>query len=186
MGSSETVPGTQRINAFLLRCSETLASLADDPVAVEAASRFAQALDRSTSKTYEPSWLPALDSIDLVDPSPLAQDFAALAPALPWMPTVRASDDGADFALAPLNSTLDLGELTAGIMYVRPGRQYPLHQHPPQELYLTISGEARWRFGGHEDFRPIGPLSILYNHPNDRHSAIAGSTPLVALYLLWS
>ena len=185
MGSTETAPRAHRINAFLLSCSDTLA-MADDPVAVEAASRFAHALDHSAPKAYEPSWLPALDSIDLVDESPLAQGFAALAPVLPWIPTVRATDGGTDFALAPLNSTLDLGELTAGIMYVRPGRQYPLHQHPPQELYLTISGQARWRFGGHENFRPIGPLNTLYNHPNDYHSAIAGSTPLVALYVLWS
>ena len=186
MASAETESREQRILSFLTNCSTTLTSLANEPESVEGAERFAEALEHSTPKDYAPAWLPALDSIDRFDDSPLSKDFAALAPLLPWIPTMRATDGGTDFALAPLNTTLELGELMAGIMYVRPGRQYPLHQHPPQELYLTISGEARWRYGGHENFRPIGPMTTLYNHPDDYHSSIAGATPLVALYLLWS
>jgi mannose-6-phosphate isomerase-like protein (cupin superfamily) len=119
-----------------------------------------------------------------VNDTPLARTFAAVARLLPWTPTIRADDGGTDFALAPLQTVRNLGDLTVGIMYVKPGRQYPLHHHPPQELYLTISGEARWRFG-HDDFRLVGPGVTLYNHPDDHHSAIASETPLVALYVLW-
>ncbi len=79
-----------------------------------------------------------------------------------------------------------MGDLTVGIMYVAPGRQYPLHHHSPHELYLTIAGHADWRFGGHDDFRSIGPDSTMYNRPGDLHSAIAGDTPLVAFYVLWN
>ena len=50
-----------------------------------------------------------------------------------------------------------MGELTVGIMYVAPARQYPLYHHSPHELYLTIAGQADWRFGGNDDFRPIRP-----------------------------
>ena len=70
-------------------------------------------------------------------------------------------------------------------MYIRATTQYPVHNHPPQELYLTISGEAQWRFGGNDDFRPVGLGSTIYNNPNDYHSAIAGPAQVVALSVLW-
>ena len=70
-------------------------------------------------------------------------------------------------------------------MYVDQGCTYPLHNHPPQELYLTISGVARWRFGGSEELVKIQPNMTLYNHPSDLHAVEAGDTPLVALYVLW-
>lgn len=182
--------------AFLSRCSAELTAQAaslstgetQNPSASqisEGAAAFAEALEQSTALDFEPTWLPSLDTIDAVDDSDLARSFVEIAPLLAWVPTFRSTDDGRDFALAPLGAARDLGDLTVGVMYVRPGAHYPLHQHTPQELYLTLSGQARWRYGGNTDFRPLGPKATLYNHPNDLHSAIAGETPLVALYVLW-
>jgi quercetin dioxygenase-like cupin family protein len=91
--------------------------------------------------------------------------------------------------LAETNTNLermfDLGELTVGVMYVAPGCCYPLHAHPPHELYITLAGYGEWRYGGHDGFRTVAPDAVLYNHPGDLHSAVAGTTPLVALYVLW-
>ena len=182
--------------AFLGRCSveltaqATTSSVAEAPnpsasQIAEGAAAFSEALERSTALDFEPAWLPSLDTVTAVDDTDLALAFVEVAPLLPWVPTFRSTDDGHDFALAPLTSVRDLGDLNVGLMYVRPGAQYPLHQHPPQELYLTLSGQARWRYGGNTDFRSLGPKATLYNHPNDLHSAIAGETPLVALYVLW-
>lgn len=186
----------ERILAFLRRCStELTAQAADSAIAEvpnpsaaeisEGAAALAAALERSVAVEFEPSWLPCLDTVDAVDDSDLAQAFVDVAPLLQWVPTFRSADEGQDFALAPMATARDLGDLNVGLMYVRPGAQYPLHNHPPQELYLTLSGQAQWRFGGNTDFQPLGPASTLYNHPNDLHSAIAGETPLVALYVLW-
>ncbi len=175
-----------RVAEFLSACSTSLTALASEPDHTAGAGALADALEQSQPRSFDAGWLPALDdTIDLVDDEPLAQSFVELAPLLPWTATKRATDDGADFALSPLNKVRDFGEVMVGIMYVRPGKQYPLHNHSPQELYLTISGQAEWRFGGHEHFQPMGPGRTLYNHPNDLHSAIAGPTPLVALYVLW-
>lgn len=176
----------QAILDFLQACADEMAALATDPPAADGAKALSQALAQSTPLAFEPCWLPALDSIDLVDDTPLARAFASLARSLPWTPTMRATDGGVDFALAPLDTVRQLGDLTVGIMYVRPGQQYPLHHHSPQELYLTLSGQARWRYGGHDDFRPLGPGATVYNHPDDLHSSIASDTPLVALYVLWN
>lgn len=181
---------TTVIDAFLADCSRTLTDRAgtatiEQAAAEEGATALATALDAVTSRDFEPSWLPALDTIDQVDDTDLARRFTTVARDLPWVPTPRATDGGTHFALSPINEARELGDVIVGLMYVAPGEQYPLHRHRPQELYLTLSGTARWRFGGNEDFAPIGPLETIYNHPNDLHSAVAGDTPLLALYVLW-
>lgn len=185
LGSSPA-SGESRIRAFLHECAARLTAAADTPPKAEGAAALASALAVSTPLAFEPRWLDALDTVHSVDPSPLGRRFVDVAPLLPWTPTQRATDGGVDLALAPLERVRDMGDLTVGIMYVRPGRQYPLHQHPPHELYLTIAGRADWRFGGHHGFRSIGPASTIYNRPGDLHSAIAGDTPLVAFYVLWN
>ncbi len=186
--SGASLPGADgeaRILSFMEACSRALLASAGAPPAADGAAALAAALGTSTPLSFEPRRLDALDTIDAVDPTPLGRQFVDVASLLPWAPTQRADDGGVDLALAPLELVRDLGGLVAGIMYVRPGRQYPLHHHPPHELYLTIAGRAEWRYGGHAGFEVIGPGATIYNHPHDLHSAIAGDTPLVAFYVLW-
>ena len=148
----------------------------------------------STPLPYQPGSVPIVDTTVAripTDPAagagPLAADLVAVTPLLPWVPTFRATDGGTEFALALFDQMRDLGGLTAGLMWVGPGRQYPLHHHPPQELYLTLTGAARFRWGGAEELRPVEPDQTLYNHPDDWHTSIAGpDAPFVALYLTWS
>ena len=178
--------GEERVRGFWNDCAERLIARVETPAAAEASTAFAQALSGSTPLQFEPRWLEALDTLKLLDPTPLGERFVDVAPLLHWEPTSRADDNGADFALANVGQLRDAAALTAGIMFVRAGRQYPLHHHPHEhEVYLTIAGHANWRFGGHEDFRTIDPDTTIYNHPGDLHSAIAGDTPLVAFYVLW-
>ncbi len=194
---------------FLRRCHHRLAEVAAGDgapaQAIEGTAALAGAIDRAAEAGpidgAAPSWLPALDSLAILatraeaateeraagpapDPS-LVTDLIALAPDLSWVPTHRATDGGTELALAPLDRLIDLGETIVGLMYVGPGATYPLHQHPPQELYLTIAGQGRWRYGGNDHFESVGPDRTLYNHPGDLHSAIAGPLPVVALYVLW-
>jgi mannose-6-phosphate isomerase-like protein (cupin superfamily) len=173
------------IHAFVASCANRLSALADRPPAATGAAAFARTVAHSTPLSFAAGWLPALDTATAVDPTPLGRQFVELAPLLPWEPTFRTDDRGAHIALAPLNRVFDFGELTVGLMYVAPGHVYPLHAHPPNELYLTIAGRGEWRFGGHDEFRSIEADTALYNRPGDPHSARAGDTPLVALYVLW-
>ena len=178
------------VAAFLAACSHALTRASVDPASRAGARVFADALARSTATpdAYEPGWLPALDTVDRLDPeseNPLAPRFAAAASLLPWIPSPRSDDGGATMALSPIDQTRDFGGITVGMMYLAPGVQYPLHSHPPQELYLTVAGTARWRYGGHDGLRTVGPGRAVYNHPDDLHTAIAGDRPLVALYVLW-
>ena len=174
------------IDVFVSECTERLLERVDAPAAVAGANAFASVLAASAPLDFEARSVTALDTLHLVDTAGLGARFVEVAPLLPWIPTQRADDGGVDLALAPLELTRDVGGFVPGLIYVRPGRQYPLHAHPPHEVYLTISGQAEWRWGGHDDFRPVGPDTTLYNHPRDLHSVIAGDTPLVAFYVLWT
>ncbi len=173
------------VHSFLCACADRLSALCTTGPTVTGATQFAAAIARSSPLTYEPTWLPALDTITSVDGTALGTLFVELAPHLPWEPTTRAEDGGTDFAFVEIDQVRTMDGVRAGLMYIRPGRLYPLHSHPPHEVYLTIAGTAQWRYGGHDDHRSVGPDATIYNHPNDDHSVIAGETPLVALYVLW-
>lgn len=201
LGSGSAAARTIR---FLDRCRhqmelvEPAATTERDDV-IAGAAALGAAIDRATRsapKDHAPAWLPVLDSIDRLgpaaspadDPAPvgdLTADLVTLAPDLTWVPTHRATDGGTELALAPLDHMFDLGGTIVGLMYIGPDATYPLHSHPPQELYLTITGQGRWRYGGNEHHEAIGPNRTLYNHPGDLHTAEAGSLPVVALYVLW-
>ena len=186
----------EAILGFLSHCHRTLAELTDgrpaDAPERRGTDALGAAIERATPRAFEPSSVPVLGTASQVHPQPaaptaaLARAFTELADDLRWVPTRRATDGGTRLALAPFDEMLDLGETVAGLMYVGPGATYPLHHHPPQELYLTIAGNGRWRYGGADDHRPVGPGEALYNHPDDLHSSTAGEDePIVALYVLW-
>lgn len=188
-----------RILSFMTRCAERLVERAADPgAAPEAAAgarAFQAAVTASTPLTVEPGSVPVVDAtVGRIDTGPaggpLAADLVAVTPLLPWVPTFRATDGGTEFGLALFDKLRDLGGVTAGLMWVGPGCQYPLHHHPPQELYLTLTGRARFRWGGADDLRPVEPDATLYNHPDDWHTSIAegdahDGAPFVALYVTW-
>ncbi len=178
----------RRVRSFLRHCQRRMEAVAAGGKAVEGAAALADAIDGAAPRDPAPTpvRLPVLDSLDrLTGADPLERAFLDLAPILPWIPTPRASDGGTELALAPLDRVLDLGDTVVGIMCVGPGATYPLHHHPPQELYLTIAGEGRWRYGGAVGDETVGPGRTLYNHPGDQHRATAGPLPVVALYVLW-
>lgn len=180
---------------FLSQCSEQISALAHSTELQSGAVAFAACLE---SIEYLPS--DQAQPYDGEDRIPVASSClagmgssplgAAVQPArdcLPWIPSHRMTDGGTEAALAPLNHILDFDThgVTAGLLLVGPGYQYPLHNHPPQELYLTISGTGDWRFGGADGLVSVAAGQLLYNHPNDLHQLVAGDEAVLALYVLW-
>lgn len=149
------------------------------------AAAFAKQLTAATIIEREPSAVPVAELLPQAPESRLLTAALAAAAETPWIVSPRMSDGGTEGALAPLNEVRDLGDLTCGLLALRPGGVYPLHSHPPQELYLPIADGGTWRFGGAPEFRSLESDELVYNHPNDIHSVVAGDTPLLALYVLW-
>ena len=146
---------------------------------------FAAALEASERVEGERSSIPVAEHLGDGASSGLLAMAQAAAPELSWVPSTRLDDAGTEAGLAPLNDVRTLPGTQCGLMLLRPHGTYPLHSHPPQELYLPISGSGQWRFGGSTEFRALGPDELVYNHPNDVHSVVAGQEPLLALYILW-
>ena len=174
-----------KIRTWLISAADSAISLPSKAVAKEGALRLRSAIDRAVPIPYEPQKQGALQSLGDVCDTPRAREFAELAGSLRWVESERWNDRGKERALCVLSDAFDLPGLEVGIMYVDSGCAYPIHNHPPQEVYLTISGTAQWRYGGSKTLVDVRPDSVLYNHPFDLHTVQAGDSPLVALYVLW-
>ncbi|MDG2112621.1 MAG: dimethylsulfonioproprionate lyase family protein [Actinomycetota bacterium] len=151
----------------------------------EGAELFGNRVRSAPALPFAPRSLAVLRAAHTVDDTPLGERFASLAQHLPWSMSPRWDDGGRERGLCVVGDMFELDDVAAGLVYLDGGGRYPEHWHRPQELYLTVAGAGRWRFGGATDFVEVAPGSTLYNHPNDRHAIVAGPTPLVAMYVLW-
>ena len=63
-----------------------------------------------------------------------------------------------------------------------PETQYPDHRHPPEEIYIVLSG-GQWRQADGAWHEP-GIGGLVYNPPNIVHAMRATNHPLLALWFL--
>lgn len=118
----------------------------------------------------------------------VARALATLEPSLAWYR--RAGRDGDDPAFRDGHANAfvlgdgGLGGATAavGVSLVAPGVRYPDHRHPPEELYLVLSG-GWWRHGDSDWFEP-GVGGTVHNVPHIVHAMRAGDAPLLAIWCL--
>ena len=170
------------LDEFLRGCAREIqrrAGLADefgDELRV-GAEAFSDALDGASYQSCELTTVPATRHLAGID-------SAAALSRVPWAASTRLDDNGSAVALGLVDQVCDLGAVSCGLMLLAPGVAYPEHHHSPAEIYLPINGDGTWRFGGHADYRTLAEDELVYNQPNDVHSAVAGAEPLVALYVL--
>lgn len=183
-------PAPISVVSFLTDCSVEISrrvSLrpADAPTLRDGTDRFAEAIGGLTALTHDRSSVPVQACLGELEPSALSRAFGAASEEVAWIPSHRMTDQGTEAALAPLSDQFDFGDLIVGMVLLAPGCRYPEHNHPPHEVYLPISDDGAWRFGGAQDYVELEPDALVYNHPNDQHGIIAGERPLLALYVLW-
>ena len=172
---------------YLRECEAAMADAADTSTTRNGVRAFAQALETAALVTIERTsapHLPVLESTGRLT-TDLGRRLHDIADHLPWRPSPRTADDGSETAICELGQCIDLGDLRAGLTLLDARCTYPTHNHPPQELYLTISGTGWWRYGGATDEVEVAAGRVIYNHPFDWHSMTAGDEPLLALWVLW-
>lgn len=134
-------------------------------------------------------WLaPALTTAATGPRAGLAAAFAALADRLVWVPSTRQGGT-ADFALRNANGGLvgqqgyeQRGDLWIGATAMAPNTEYPLHSHPPEEVYLSLSPGEWWNEG--MEWTDPGPRGAIYNPPGIGHRMRSGAAPFLALWFL--
>ena len=119
--------------------------------------------------------------------------LAALDPQITWYGREGLVSERPDFAERHALTTLVgpqerpgvlevRADVLVGISLVAPETPYPDHHHPPEELYLALTG-GEWRQDLGPWFAP-GPDGIVYNAPNTLHGMRALAEPQLALWCL--
>lgn len=67
-----------------------------------------------------------------------------------------------------------------GLTLIAPFTRYPLHHHPAVELYLVLSGTARWTAAGR--VRAVEPLGLVLHPSGVLHAMETSAEPLLAAY----
>jgi len=178
-----------RIRAYLASCAAAIVNAVDnDPIrqlALNGSRQLQHALRHAEPLEFVPTTVPVMESLALVRDGLMIDEFKQIAEHLPWKPSFRSDDDGHEMALASINDVFDLGDVVCGFIFVGADCRYPEHQHDPQELYLTLSEGALWRFGGHDHYQRLNSGRVIYNKPWDLHGVRAEKCPSLALYVLW-
>lgn len=121
----------------------------------------------------------------------LADAFAVIAPQLDWKIRAGAERQGEPFLNDHANATI-IGleglerrrDVWIGVSLMAPHTQYPDHRHPPEEIYVVLSG-GLWRQAS-EPWHEPGIGGLVYNPPNVVHAMCATEQPLLALWCLWT
>lgn len=166
-----------------------------------AATRIFAALREwaGTKSDAAPEILPvckALDTaLDLAGQGPapiprLASALAKLAPELVWRRRKNADKESRKFFDGHANALIVGAEgmesredVMVGISLMAPHVRYPDHQHPPEEVYVSLAGGAWWK-EGREWHRP-GSGGLVYNKPGVLHAMATEEDPLLAVWCLW-
>ena len=182
----------------LLPClaESTAASLSDRAfVAAFAAALAAPGVPSARQAGDRPEALAHLDAAvaGLADASPslrrLGAALAAVVPLLPWSKRSHQGPDAARFAAGHGNALIvgrhgaeERDDIALGLSLMAPRIRYPDHSHPPDELYLVLSG-GEWRRGD-EDWVEPGIGGTVRNQPGVVHAMRSGERPLLAIWAL--
>jgi quercetin dioxygenase-like cupin family protein len=121
----------------------------------------------------------------------LGRALAALEPRFVWRTRPGAEAVGESFLGGHANAYVvgpdglePRSDVLVGVSLMAPRLQYPDHQHPPEEIYVALSG-GFWRQGAGAWHEP-GMGGLVYNQPNVVHAMLSGDAPLLAVWCLWS
>jgi Dimethlysulfonioproprionate lyase len=119
----------------------------------------------------------------------VAHALAEIAPRLHWThragsetaaPTFRDGHANA-LILGPRGIELR-DDVWIGVTLMAPGTTYVDHDHPPEEVYLSLTPGEWWNAG--MDWTDPGTAGLIYNPPGIRHAMRAGAAPFLALWFL--
>ncbi len=189
--------GLQRLIDLIDQC---LLARPRDNATFQASRKVMAALNRRAgqSNTVAPQRLdvcselaPALtEAASAAAPLPeLAAAFAAIEPRLSWWRRETADPSDTRFYNGHANASIigpdgleERDDVRLGVSLLAPQVLYPIHEHPPEEVYLSLTSGQWWNAG--MDWSEPGPGGTIYNPPGIAHAMRSGVKPLLALWLL--
>jgi Dimethlysulfonioproprionate lyase len=119
----------------------------------------------------------------------LSAAFAALEGRLHWKRRAMADPADPSFWNGHANAVI-LGpggletrdDLWVGATIMAPRVRYADHDHPPEEVYLSLTSGEWWN--SEMDWTDPGPTGFIYNPPGILHAMRSGAGPFLALWYL--
>lgn len=135
-------------------------------------------------------WLDAaLDAAAGTPREALSDALGALVDRLEWKrrlsadPADRAFWDGhANAMILGPGGLEERDDLWIGATVMAPGVTYVDHDHPPEEVYLSLAPGEWWN--AEMDWTDPGMTGAVYNPPGIRHAMRSGQGPFLALWFL--
>lgn len=124
------------------------------------------------------------------DLAPLRDAFIAASPHAQWRETYKNTRMGADFmgrfacyCLIGNGGPFSSDIMGAYVVYMPPGLYYPFHQHPAEEVYFILAGQAEFLMEGAEP-KSLGPGQHVF-HPSMRPHATRTRDHSFMALVLW-
>jgi hypothetical protein len=119
----------------------------------------------------------------------IVADLCRHAQSLTWRQTYTARDTGEEFMrnygyaeiLGP-GAPLAAARIACGFLLLGPATLYPRHSHEAEEVYVPLSGTARWQQGDAR-WRERPPGTVIHHASEEPHAMHTGARPLLALYV---
>ena len=131
----------------------------------------------------------ALEAAETGPRRAVADAFGALVDRLEWKrrltadPADRVFWDGhANAMILGPGGLEDRADLWIGVTVMAPNVTYVDHDHPPEEVYLSLAPGEWWN--ADMDWTDPGMGGLIYNPPGIRHAMRSGAGPFLALWFL--
>ncbi len=167
---------------------------AGDAGAASVLDRALPALRAASPVSIAPRSLPVADLlVSALSPltMPLARAIQDAMRSYCWRqnPNYNAANMGAAFMAGygyvefagPKEALFHAVAIRVGLLVLGPGRHYPTHAHPAEEVYHPLTAGGDWRRGD-EPWRQVAAGAAIHHPPMIAHETRAGSDTLLALY----
>ena len=151
----------------------------------------AQAATREVPRSSLPvlRWLPTIAGDVRGFATSLIADLCRAAWSLEWRQTYGLHEIGTDFLqnygwteLMGQSAPIDAARVACGFLLLGPSTHYPRHGHEAEEVYVPLSGTARWQQGD-AVWREKPPGTLIHHARHEPHAMHTDAEPLLALYL---
>ena len=182
---------------FLTAAEAALGASGGDPRAAAAVRRVFDGLARvapqgaaTGARLPVCDWLaPALEAAAEGPRSEVAGAFGRLVDRLDWKRRASARPEDAAFWDGHANAMVvgpggleDRADIWIGATVMAPHITYVDHDHPPEEVYLSLAPGEWWN--AEMDWTDPGMDGLIYNPPGILHAMRSGAQPFLALWFL--